>query len=515
MRRAGFWPSFITAIVSLLLTTGARAQSADPNSSGAAHAWLVLPDPATEGSVLVHVPPRRAAEGAAFLASERGTLRVARRLATAPRSIGAWGDDVYLLMPETPERPARVLTLTAFPPPIGDLWSYEPRTRLRPLDPLPDQFTAQSIVGARSGPAVLGAKSGRDSLIRFSEGAWAEIPLPEGAQGSELHLLPDSSGRIQILSIAQAGGATLWTMSEQAWVSNALSQDIQPGRLIASAVSGSRVLLARRSDNAIELLALTESGAEGIASTVATGEQLAAAFQGDHFEVLVLAWEDSDAGPGAPSVQVRLAELSTTTGRELYRGPAIRTLPVSATQFRLLAATLIALMGVVLLVVLKPSEEGEIQLPPGFSLAEPARRLAATMIDLLIAVFIVRVIFDVPLIEIITLAGLIRPGGAWLAAPSMLAIGFLLSFTGEWLFGRSLGKLATGCRVVGIRPPTDRPVRPAFWRAAVRNIVKWALPPVAALALVDPSARHRGDSISGLAVVVPTHGSPAEPGEDA
>ncbi len=515
MRPALCRHTLLAALAVLVLSSDARAQRADPTTSGAAHAWLVLPDRATDASALVHVPPRRAAEGAVFEPSERGTLRVARRLATAPRAVAAWADDVYLLMPAAPDRPARVLTLTALPAPIGDFWSYEPRTRLRPLDPFPDGFVAQGIVGARDGPAVLGERSGRPALLRYTQGAWEQLALPTLSGAQTLRLLPDAGGQLRLLSIPGAGAAALWTRAGSGWLSVDLAPGIDPDRLIALGATGPRVLAAQAGENAVELLAISESGAERIAMIEGVSDQHAGAFQGDRFEAFVLAWEIAQGESGA-SAKVTLAEVSTATGQELYRGAAIRTLPVSTTQFRLLAASLVALMGVVLLVVLKPSEEGPVLLPEGCALAEPGRRLAATMVDVLIAVFIVRLIFNVPLIEIITLSGLLRPGGAWMAAPTMLAIGFLLSVTGEWLSGRSLGKLATGCRVVQIRSESiaGPPVRPSLWRAAVRNIVKWALPPVAALALVDPSARHRGDSISGLAVVVPTHDSPVDSGDE-
>jgi len=32
-----------------------------------------------------------------------------------------------------------------------------------------------------------------------------------------------------------------------------------------------------------------------------------------------------------------------------------------------------------------------------------------------------------------------------------------------------------------------------LWAAIVRNIIKWILPPVAAMALIDPQMLHRGD----------------------
>jgi hypothetical protein len=45
-------------------------------------------------------------------------------------------------------------------------------------------------------------------------------------------------------------------------------------------------------------------------------------------------------------------------------------------------------------------------------------------------------------------------------------------------------------------------VRPVLWRAAVRNLVRWALPPLALSGLSGMDHRHRGDTAAGTVVVV-------------
>ena len=73
----------------------------------------------------------------------------------------------------------------------------------------------------------------------------------------------------------------------------------------------------------------------------------------------------------------------------------------------------------------------------------------------------------------------------------------------EWLFGRTPGKLMTGCAVIGARPhpETGMPMGLGLSRAMVRNMLKWLAPLVAIVGLLDPSRRHRGDQWSGSVVV--------------
>jgi hypothetical protein len=90
-----------------------------------------------------------------------------------------------------------------------------------------------------------------------------------------------------------------------------------------------------------------------------------------------------------------------------------------------------------------------------------------------------------------------------------LGIGFGHTTISEWLTGRSIGKMLTGCEVVHPRfaqgPDGQVDValeRPALWRAAVRNLVRWTFPPLALVGLSAMDHRHRGDAAAGTVVVV-------------
>jgi len=75
----------------------------------------------------------------------------------------------------------------------------------------------------------------------------------------------------------------------------------------------------------------------------------------------------------------------------------------------------------------------------------------------------------------------------------------------ESVFGTTAGKLLLGCRVARAAG-VGGPRRVGAGAAFVRNLVKWALPPVAALALLETSGRHRGDLLARAVVLVRVRG---------
>ncbi|MEO0484089.1 MAG: RDD family protein [Planctomycetota bacterium] len=232
-----------------------------------------------------------------------------------------------------------------------------------------------------------------------------------------------------------------------------------------------------------------------------------------------------------------IAELSLDTGATLFEGVASSGAPISASEFRALAILLVGVMGLVLIFALRrdPSDP-TVFLPPGFALAEPGRRAAATLFDLLLAMAAAAGVLGV------APSSLLSPE-AWLTGthtvwslPLMLAMGFAMGTAGEALWGWSLGKLLFGCRVVCAAPRSvaslteaaaaaaraSRSTEPAierwtrtplggigFRKAAARNAFKWIIPPGATLAFVAPDFRHRGDVAAGVVVVRPL---PPEPG---
>jgi uncharacterized RDD family membrane protein YckC len=168
-------------------------------------------------------------------------------------------------------------------------------------------------------------------------------------------------------------------------------------------------------------------------------------------------------------------------------------------------------MVVVVAVVLRPEPLGPaLTLPKGVQLAEPGRRVIGAAIDLLIAAAVAAAMLGVPVSQLLTVNVLFGESGGVEAMLLILGVGFGLTTLGDGLFGRSIGKAITGCEVVcpgAAVPGSDgtvepRLVRPSLWRAALRNLVCWSLPPVAMWGLANPDHRHRGDIAAGTAVVV-------------
>jgi hypothetical protein len=211
---------------------------------------------------------------------------------------------------------------------------------------------------------------------------------------------------------------------------------------------------------------------------------------------------------GKAQQELRLAEVSVGTGAVMYDGKLTVGSPIGINDYRLIAVLLGYAVGMVVIFVVKPPARDSVHLPPGVSIAENGRRMIATVIDLLIALLVACKILGVPISEFAS-SGLLTPGPGQNAA--LLALGMLILANGvlESLFGRSLGKMIAGCGVVlmqsGAAPAsgeTPEPQAPPLWRSLVRNFVKWGLPPVALLGMLDPGGRHRADLLAGTAVVI-------------
>jgi len=209
--------------------------------------------------------------------------------------------------------------------------------------------------------------------------------------------------------------------------------------------------------------------------------------------------------------RTRIAEVSVYTGEILYDGLARVTGPVSSQELRLLALALVGMMLVVLLIVMRPAAAAgaAFSLPRGLALSDPGRRITAGLIDVVIAALAASALTRIPVLDLVSLGSIIRDPGSMVGLATMLGVGFVHGTAGEWLFGRTIGKAVMGCWVG--RPATvkkeDGAVEPVLakmglWAAVLRNLVKWALPPLAAAGVSSPERRHRGDVVAGTVVVM-------------
>lgn len=212
---------------------------------------------------------------------------------------------------------------------------------------------------------------------------------------------------------------------------------------------------------------------------------------------------------------VEMIELSANTGRVLYDAPSRADGPVTPGDLGLLGLVLIVAMGVALVLVVRGGEETEISLPPGMALAEPGRRMVASLIDGLIALVVASRLRGTPLLELASPGTFVTGELVWVLAIGIVA-GAALGAMFEFLTGRSIGKAMVGCRVIRTTP-NGEPARASLWQVLLRNAMKWTLPPLSMLALVEPSRRSRVDLLTRTAVVVeydPDADEP-EPADDA
>jgi uncharacterized RDD family membrane protein YckC len=203
----------------------------------------------------------------------------------------------------------------------------------------------------------------------------------------------------------------------------------------------------------------------------------------------------------------------------MYSGELVVTSPISGADYRMIGVILAYALGMVVIFLVKTPRPDAVLLPEGYSMAEPGRRMVAGVIDIAIGVALASRLWHVPLADAISPGSWGSDAGQEMILTSvglMIALGTVL----ELLFGRSVGKIVTGCEVVAVgevggKQPSEKaapadakgeeeaePAHGTFGRLLLRNAIKFGLPPVALLGLLDESGRHRGDQLAKTAVVV-------------
>ncbi len=476
-----------------------------PTASAEAHGWVILGGPG-EGVLLVHLPPRQGGVGGGV----EGQARRVRALEHAPLAIAARGREVFMVFGGSPRR---VLSVSAVPTPIPGIWRDEPVDRLSPNPPIPDEGEVMGLAAGPSGLAcLLGAESG-PRLLELRGEHWVEAELPEiGGDGPfRGTLLGDEAGLVLVCFGGEASrswwrdASGVWRAGSAAWPGDATPAGMVRGRVVlllgdgdgdGGAGRGVALLGPDRLERVgeIELPALAEG----------TGRAAAVAIADASGRLSVLWALGGGDGEGGGGHQIR--EVSLSTGRVLYEGPVERVLPVSAQEFRLVAALLVVVLVVSLFVVLRPIDDrAPVDLPEGWALASPGRRLAAAVLDAALCAIPVASVFGVGVVDVLTGGVVLAPGNRWCAIPGLQGLGLVYGTVAESVFGTTAGKLLLGCRVARAAG-VGGPRRVGAGAAFVRNLVKWALPPVAALALLETSGRHRGDLLARAVVLVRVRG---------
>lgn len=544
-----------------------QADAQPPVTYREAHGWGIIPTGPNQKPTLVHLPPRTGAEpggrspgvgsggSGAGGGVPRGTVRTAAWLAEAPEALASWDNRVYLVFPRYPATDPTALRrvmMASAERIVAGIWETQPPGRLRVLPALPGDAALAAFAASATGPAALLHRPGSSGespwqLLALDGARWIDIPIPTECVrdlGPDPALVGDEAGLILItstgpraamweirtlapaaLSGPEADVASLWRRHDLRW------GDAPAGGTILAV--GGRLMRLRADDAgrlAIDLIRPGPGGGVFHAATLDGVPSNAQPIPLDAAGELALLWLDPDVASssttpapasGRPAAPLRLREVSALTGRTLYDGAATGPSLVASQQFRLLAVALILVMVTVLLFILRPEGRRPPPLPAGVTIAEPGRRIAAGMADLLLGLVAGAWMMDVPTNELLGPAlfgatGAGDGGGRELAALGLaLVVTWAHTTTAEYLFGRSIGKALAGCEVIRVpRPapadtgvPLAAPRRaaaepPTFAQAALRNLVRWALPPLAIWLFVDPAGRHPGDLLAGTAVVV-------------
>lgn len=562
---AALRPLVLALLALLCHAPAARAADPGVFTLGTAdesHGWLVVSEPGTGTPVLVHIPPRAAEPGpsGAARASSDGTIRLAMRLKQLPAAVVGVGPRAYLVFEprgRNSQRERAVMSQDAIRARLGDTWSSDPVGRLRVHPSLPGDGTLLGLADAGFGPAALlvgvgaepdaasdGSKGESYSLRVLAGDGWREVQLPKGFsaadrlitwRGGPALLSHDAGalvvhvGHIQPPETPQLKDApdpsdedapppppppplqADWT--REVWAADVLDGWFGAAGLERVVGVGPDLVAVRPTSTGFDLATLTNSRVWPLAHVDMECSEFGVAALDSTSRIIVLGVTIA-ADPAKENPGQTLAEVSSATGAILYSGPPRSQLPISASDFRFMVAGLLAVMVVVLVMVTRPPAAGEIVLPENTALAEPGRRFAASMADLAVAIMIGSRLADVPVSELVLPITWFTDQGLT-AIGLTLAAGIVLSTIGEVMWGRSIGKFMMGCEIISSRqPPTpaDAPpadpdaavifARPPFHLLLLRNVVKWLLPPVAAIALVDPSGRHRGDMIAGVAVII-------------
>lgn len=490
------------------------AASGDPLPTGAWHAWTIAPSTDAQEAAIVHLPPRTAGGAVS------GTGRIARRLPERPVALAAGRGRVFIVddlvrRAGEPRRPVRALIAT--PTPAPGVWGYEPTGR---FEALPQLRRAAGVLGAGAIGETLVLLLDEDppAMVMLAGGDWRDLDAwPDGLDpdaGDRLRLI-DGPGVIGLLAENPEGEARAWrgrlgegagirwTRDPGDWaglpspIEHALAMD-----------DGAWVLL----DGSGVLHAVGEGYRLTLGSVRAESPD-----EGETSEARGVGWPGGLAVAGAPAraAVVRLdgregrggrllaSEVSLVTGRVMHAGPLGGGAPVTGQDVRLLMLLLVAVMLAVMLLIMRgPADSGVAELPAWAAIAEPGRRVFGAVIDLVAAGMIAAWSTGSTLGDTVFLGGLGKPGGEG-PILLMLGVGFALGTGMEALTGRSLGKLFAGSGVISVDRKGRRFGRPpGLVACAARNAVKWFAPPVAAMLVFDPSARHRGDVIARAAVVV-------------
>lgn len=474
-------------------------------AGGEAHAWFLLPVETTLG-----VSSERVTHGAMFRASAQANLGAispmrAHSIFEPPLFITSYGDRLMVIYePASGASPTTAMNQTgeARSYPVRSVRAHEGPNTIPHVAPPNRYFAEPPLVASGEIVAVADSALGLAALVRDQDAlrlqvltrtqGWIEAELPNALQPAGAVRMFADGARLALLAEDESG-STLWTLTklDGAWTRHPVGFAAPEGELFATPGG----LIAASYDDsagAIRFHVLVDGDDSAdlcVLENVPPAHAIARLG-----ENLMIVWMDVDAPE-----RMRVAVVSSITGRILHNDYASFGTPLTPSDLRLVAFLLSAIMLGVLLFLLKPETAIQVAPPPGWALADSGRRFVAAAADFMLAGFVASLLWDVRFGEAIDPSHLflMESGDNW---PAITALGiyFVHGVVGEWLFQRTLGKWLLRCRV-----SSTRGERVKLWQATARNVVKVMAPPLVALVLIDPNRRHPGDLLGGTLVVSP------------
>lgn len=475
--------ALILACACVLLSGGARAEPlACADQAGV---WVVAPD-TRAGAVLFFLP----ADATDALA------RVADSFPVAPIALACDADSAFLLFAHHPSNtpkvelhPARLITRET------DSGARPAFTRPVILAPLPAHGEIVSIALVDETPLVLRRDDDPSgpalTLVEQRRNEWTPIALPDAVDPAGVTWLLAIGAQPALAQQDASHTVHLWTLTSFGasgptnWTEQSLAAPKPIDRLLTFP-AGPRAL-AHTDSHTLEVLALKD-GRLGPVRTIDLGHDLGAVAPWG--TGLALFWNapDTDAG-----LAVRLLSADDQT---LYDGPLRIAGPVSPGELQVLVILLSAVFFTAVVFMLRPDRRATppINLPPNASLASPARRFVAFLIDLIPGVAVAYVVWFTDARTLEAVATILANRGAQ-AILTLAGVTILLSTIGEATTGRTLGKALTRCRTISYTGG-----RPLWRQALARNVVKVLCPPIGLLVLLAPASPHPG-SFDTLVIV--------------
>ncbi len=473
------------------------------------HAWAVYENSNNE-IVLVHLPPRDGDLGARIPIDPAlpGELHAVRTLNKFPDGLAAIGNRVYLVFPTATvgeRKIGRVYSGKAVPSPVGSVWGFTPSGRLDSEPAIQIEGELVDLVATSDSVWALIKADNEYHLITLADSSWEAGVLP--VVQSPVWRISALGDRVVAVDLADDNNLQAYVLGEDhtTWTTHWSTLPSPMGDFEIIASLHGLFILDQDEHGSGRIQTWSNSGIFTIASglDLPTNINFSALDSVNRLvgiaEQIQLDTDISEASQSQPTVQVY--EIDLADGSMVYVGEPVVSSPVSAAEMRFLMGMMVLIMVGVLVVVIMPDRADAMGIPDGFALADPGRRLMATMFDVFFVSFVMGLLFDVRVIEIITLSVIVRSDTSWLVIPAVLISGIVSMSLLEWLVGASPGKWLMGIRVVrGVGGPMSRI---PLWAAIVRNMIKWLVPPVAALVLLDPERLHRGDRATRTLVVAP------------